>query len=154
MQEASISRILIGIDGSEGALRAARYARAIARHLPAQVTLLHVATITVPFSGVERNPEVARRAEEASRVYGEQALADAEQIFAGVTPVDKKLIFGDPASVICEVARADAFDLVVVSSRGLGTVDRLLLGSVSSAVVNHAPCPVLVVRKRDADTAT
>jgi nucleotide-binding universal stress UspA family protein len=37
-------------------------------------------------------------------------------------------------------------DLFVIGSRGLSTAKRLLLGSVSSAVVNHAPCPVLVVR--------
>jgi nucleotide-binding universal stress UspA family protein len=59
-----------------------------------------------------------------------------------------ELHFGDPAAVICRRAEELGADLLVLGSRGLGMLDRLLLGSVNSAVVQRAPCSVLVVRER------
>ena len=52
---------------------------------------------------------------------------------------------GDPARRLLE--RAAAADLLVVGSRGLGAVRRLLLGTVSEKVLQHAPCPVLIVKE-------
>ena len=52
----------------------------------------------------------------------------------------------DPADALVEQARTDGADLIVVGTRGLSTAQRLLLGSVSTKVVHHAPCDVLVVR--------
>jgi nucleotide-binding universal stress UspA family protein len=54
---------------------------------------------------------------------------------------------GRPATVIVEEARAFGADLMLVGSRGRGTIASLVLGSVSGEVVEHAPCPVLVARK-------
>lgn len=54
--------------------------------------------------------------------------------------------FGDPKHVICEVAKHENPDLIVVGSHGYGMVERVLIGSVSDYVVHHAQCPVLVVR--------
>lgn len=53
---------------------------------------------------------------------------------------------GNPREVICHVASAIQPNLLVIGSRGLGNLERLMLGSVSDYVVHHAPCPVLVVR--------
>jgi len=53
---------------------------------------------------------------------------------------------GSPTSVILDVAEAWKPDLIVVGSHGYPTWERLLLGSVSQAVVNHATCSVEVVR--------
>ena len=55
---------------------------------------------------------------------------------------------GDPATTICRRAVELGVELIVVGSRGLGTLDRLLVGSVSSAVVRDAHCSVLVLRGR------
>jgi nucleotide-binding universal stress UspA family protein len=57
-----------------------------------------------------------------------------------------ELRFGDPAQAICRAAEDRGAELIVVGSRGLGKLHRLLLGSVSRAVVEGAPCSVLVVR--------
>ncbi|MEO0801800.1 MAG: universal stress protein [Cyanobacteria bacterium J06642_2] len=53
---------------------------------------------------------------------------------------------GTPRTVICDIAAKETPDILAIGSRGLGTMERLLLGSVSDYVVHHAPCPVLVVR--------
>jgi nucleotide-binding universal stress UspA family protein len=57
---------------------------------------------------------------------------------------------GDPGDMIVEAAVAEHPDMVLVGSHGRGAVGRLFLGSVSEHVVRNAPCPVLVVRPREA----
>ena len=53
---------------------------------------------------------------------------------------------GQPADAIVDVARRESVDLVVMGSRGLGALEGALLGSVSEAVADRAPCPVLIAR--------
>ncbi len=60
--------------------------------------------------------------------------------------VHRALLVGRPATLIVDAARNIRADLVVVGSRGRGTLASMVLGSVSAEVVDHAPCPVLVVR--------
>lgn len=57
-----------------------------------------------------------------------------------------RVLAGDPARLIVDAAAAEGADLVITGCRGLGWTKRLVFGSVSSAVLNDAPCPVLVVR--------
>ena len=58
---------------------------------------------------------------------------------------EMKVANGDPAEEILKEARQGGYDLLIVGTRGLGPVGRLLLGSVSSKVADRSPCPVLVV---------
>jgi nucleotide-binding universal stress UspA family protein len=60
--------------------------------------------------------------------------------------VEARVLEGRPATRIVEEAQRLGADLIVMGARGLSAVRRLLLGSVSSEVVDHAPCPVLVAR--------
>jgi nucleotide-binding universal stress UspA family protein len=53
---------------------------------------------------------------------------------------------GNPAEVIVQEAEDSGADLIVVGTRGLHATKRLFIGSVSTNVVHHAPCDVLVVR--------
>ena len=53
---------------------------------------------------------------------------------------------GDPATMIVDEAEHEGADVIVMGTRGLNTAKRWLMGSVSSRVVQHAPCNVLVVR--------
>ncbi|CAN6444934.1 unnamed protein product [Victoria cruziana] len=54
---------------------------------------------------------------------------------------------GDPKDVICAAVEKFGVELLVLGSRGLGALQRTLLGSVSNYCVHHAKCPVLVVKK-------
>ena len=56
---------------------------------------------------------------------------------------------GNPGHVICKIANEEEVDLIIVGSRGQGTIRRTLMGSVSSYTVHHAHAPVLVVPKQD-----
>ena len=56
---------------------------------------------------------------------------------------------GDPGERICAVAVEESADVVVVGSHDVGTLRRILGGSVSDDVAHHAPCPVLLVRHQD-----
>lgn len=66
------------------------------------------------------------------------SLPDAE--------VSKEVVMGAPSRVIIEIAKEWGADLIVVGSHGRGFWGRVMLGSVSDAVLHHAPCSVLVVR--------
>ena len=52
-----------------------------------------------------------------------------------------------PADAIVEYAEKNGIDLIVIGNKGAGAVERFLIGSVSSKVVSHAPCSVMVVKK-------
>jgi nucleotide-binding universal stress UspA family protein len=80
-----------------------------------------------------------------ARISAREAVAKAAAQLGGRVPpsVTVRAIFGMPAAALIEASR-DA-DLLVVGSRGVGSFTRLMLGSVSSQVVHHAYCPVVVV---------
>jgi nucleotide-binding universal stress UspA family protein len=97
----------------------------------------------VPASAWKQIEDVER--EHAQNVI-EAALTAANA--AGVD-ADGAVLQGDPVTEICEAAREAT--LVVIGSHGWGSVKRLVFGSVSSAVLHHASCPVLVVRSASDD---
>ena len=139
------AQVLVAVDGSDQALAACLAAVEIAACFGAGVTVLHVA-VPQPRSALISSAAAARHAEARARANGE-AVLDAAR--AGARPglsITTELIFGDPADVICRRADDLEVDLVVVGSRGLGTLHRLLLGSVSQAVVSRSRRSVLVVR--------
>ena len=74
-----------------------------------------------------------------------QALGDAHRQDSQIK-LSKSLKEGRPADIIVQTAIDDQVDLIVISSRGLGGVKQLFLGSVSDRVADEAPCPVLIVK--------
>lgn len=100
----------------------------------AKVTLLHVS-----------ESKLANLEREAVRIVGENILADAATNFEGID-LDKRLEYGSPAQNIIKVARQENYDIIILGSRGLNSVKRYLLGSVSEDVSMHARRSVLIVR--------
>lgn len=92
--------------------------------------------------GVDPDPEPARH----HHLALERALRD---LGGPGRHVETMALHGRAASAIVDEARGWDADLIVVGSRGRGTWRSMVLGSVSAEVVDHAPCPVLVVRGPD-----
>lgn len=136
-----MSRIVVGLDSSEGSERALRWALDEAELRGAELELVHSfpppemvalpAVVTLP-----SDDELRKGAEEII----DQALANVGG--PRDVPVVRTVRSGGAASVLCEAA--EGADLLVVGARGLGGFRGLLLGSVTHQVVAHAPCPVVV----------
>lgn len=145
VKEPSIRHILVAIDGSPSSEAAWRFALNLARATGAMLTALCVALPRLS-STVAPSKPAALRAESAARLASERVLQAAQAEAEGLAGFQAELQFGDPAAVICARAKALDVDLIAVGSRGMGRVERLMLGSVSRAVAERAHCSVVVVR--------
>jgi nucleotide-binding universal stress UspA family protein len=141
--------IVVGIDGSAGSQEALEWAvkHAALEHAPLTVLAVH----EVAASAWTGNPVLLpedRPEQEHARQAAQEIVNKLISDLGGATPesVTVRGVSGAPAQILIE-ASADA-DLVVVGSRGAGGFANLLTGSVSSKVVNHAACPVVVVRRQ------
>ena len=138
------NHILLGVDGSEHALHAAKTASDLARSMKSSILRIVVAYDPVPPYLGEPNMQTAisARMEEAEKIIKNAVNA------VGDIPgeVHTEVLEGPPAEAILEVANTRKCDLIVMGSRGLGRLTGVLLGSQSQKVVQHAPCPVLIVR--------
>jgi nucleotide-binding universal stress UspA family protein len=119
----------------------------------ARVTLLHVLP-TSAASGLRRaiasKGEPAEESRRKRRADADAMLAEGAAMFSDPRyPVERLVSEGDPAREIVRSAHTRDVDLVVVGARGLGTLGRFLLGSVSEAVLHHMDRPVAIIRARD-----
>jgi nucleotide-binding universal stress UspA family protein len=133
------SKIVVGYDGSDPSKHALERALALAGN-DGKITVVAAAEPHARVAiteGAHLDPsEVERRRRD---LEGAQQLLSERGVQAETIEAQ-----GDPGAVIVQAAK-DA-DLVIVGSRGLNPVQRILLGSVSSKVVHRAECDVLVVR--------
>ena len=137
-------RILLAVDGSENALRAAQVAAELARSMKSERL-----RIVVCFEGMPSylgEPNLQKAIDQ--RVLAANEILHQAVDAVGDVPaeVHAELIEGDPAEAIIEVAKVRNSDVIVMGSRGLGRLAGLVLGSTSQKVVSHASCPVLIVR--------
>lgn len=138
-------RIVVGVDGSAGSVRALQHAVDLARALSADVDVIH--TWQVAYGATELSMMPAVPVTEIPE-GAEQVLARViDSVDAHGVRVDPIVSEGDPASTLLDAA--EGADMLVVGSRGRGGFVGLLLGSVSHKVIHHAPCPVLVVPHPD-----
>jgi nucleotide-binding universal stress UspA family protein len=137
-----MERIVVGFDGSEHSRKALERAADLA----GGATLAVVCAADV--ARLVRDPAGgASPVDPADAEARANALAEARRYLEGRGLVG---VFiegtGHPADVIVQEAAESGADLIVVGTRGLNAAKRLVMGSVSTTVVHHAPCDVLVVR--------
>lgn len=127
---------LLCSDGSTHAQRAVEEAIRLVRGMPTgRLALLHV------------EPWLSKEAAEhelAERSWRATASARAALSGAGLTVPLHALMHGDPATAICDFARAVRARGIIIGSRGLGATANLLLGSVASKVIQSSTLPVLI----------
>ncbi|HET6897977.1 MAG TPA: universal stress protein [Vicinamibacteria bacterium] len=150
----TISRILCPTDFSELSKHALAEAAALARWYEAEITLLHVAPLTIAATEVAYVPSPWLSPEMREKLRGD-LHAFAEPTRAQGLTVRTSLGEGSPATEILDTARTEAFDLIVMGTHGRGGLESWVLGSVTEAVLRSSPCPVLTVapRSRLAPTA-
>jgi nucleotide-binding universal stress UspA family protein len=146
--------IVVGVDGSEASREALRWAADEARLRSASLVAVHAwsfvqaqplgdpGNLAIP-AGDLAGQLVAES--DAAREALEATVSDALGADPGIA-VERKLVEGDASDAL--VAESQSAELVVVGSHGRSGLTAALLGSVSRHVVNHAGCPVVVVKAR------
>jgi nucleotide-binding universal stress UspA family protein len=127
-------RVLVAIDGSSGSRDALRFLSISELERDSRLTLLHVLPRAVA-------------AERKRQADAEALLRGAARMLEDRRRIERLVAYGDAAREIVKIARSRDVDLVVVGARGLGTLGRLLLGSVSETVLHQGSRPVLIVRE-------
>jgi len=140
-------RITVAVDGSEHSTAALDVAIDLAHRYGSDLSILAVAPL-IPMYVAPQEPFVATAVppSDLPRYQAIVAASVKRAEAAGVTTVSGVCTDGVVIDEILGHLDDHPTDLLVIGSRGLSAAKRLLLGSVSSAMVNHAPCPVLVVR--------
>ncbi|MBI1797477.1 MAG: universal stress protein [Candidatus Eisenbacteria bacterium] len=146
-------KILLGVDDSPHARAAVEYVRTMQWPKPTRVTVLSVVRplVTAYVEAYAPLPHTIDEAEAEQMSWHQETASDAERVLRGAGfETEAKVLRGDPRDVLVEMAKAERADLVVVGSHGRTGMAKLLLGSVASHVVTHAPCNVMVVKLPDA----
>ena len=136
-------RILLGIDGSDHAAKATEVTAGLAKAVGGEVLVLHVieriaASKGAPATDLEIPRDAASLVEEAGTRLKKDGIRTREKVVTAPS--------GRVVPEILSAAEESGADLIVVGSRGLSDFSGLLVGSVSHKLIQHADCPVLVVR--------
>ena len=149
-------KILVPLDGSELAERALPLATALAAQGGGSLMLLRVPIFDLQESLLPAVTEhydarwreyTAEDAVRAAAAYLDRLATNLRE--EGIV-VYTRVVEGDPAGIIVDMAQTENIDLIVMSPRGIAGLTRWVFGSVTERVLRHAPCPVLVSRAQDA----
>jgi nucleotide-binding universal stress UspA family protein len=146
-------KVLIATDGSTFSQTAVKeWCRFVDKTEVAAIKIVSVYSAVLPVDTFAPSVEYAEELENAQKMqavdFAEKAAAEVRVCFPGSEPdLTTKIVIGNPPQVIVETAKEWSADLIVIGSHGRGFWKRMLLGSVTDAVVHHASCSVLVIRQ-------
>ena len=137
-------KIMVCTDGSEYGNKAVKYAARFADNYGIDLTILHVIEDTITQDELPTFPGFKPRREKA-----EQILSQAKQLAGEVSKkvtCHERIALGPITSEIVRIAAVEDFDGIVVGTKGVRGLKRMLIGSIARQVIRHAHCPVTVVR--------
>jgi nucleotide-binding universal stress UspA family protein len=142
--------IVVAFDGSEDSKRAVEAACDLSKKFDSRLLVVHVySTPNIAYAGAAGMlaPDFPKL-EEAAKSNGEKVLERGVQLAGGTVPGTAGKLLESPSVVqaLVDFVTDEKADLLVVGTRGMTGFKKLVLGSVSSGIVSHSPCPVLVVR--------
>ncbi len=147
---AEFRRVVVAFDGSKDSVKAVHLAASICSKFGSEIVVVHVfASPSVGLSAASGMPlPDYSDMEEASKEVGQKVLSRGVQIASedGVKAEGKLIEAASVVEALVELAQKQDADLIVAGTRGMTGFKKLILGSVSSGLVGHAHCPVLVVR--------
>jgi nucleotide-binding universal stress UspA family protein len=147
--------IVVGVDGSDASREALRWGAEEARLRDARLVAVHAWSF-IPAAPIGDPGMLAMPAGDLAGQLSAESEAATSALEAVVTEalgpdptieIDRRVVEGDAGEVL--VAEGATADLIVVGSHGRTGLKAALLGSVSRHVVDHAPCPVVVVKASD-----
>jgi nucleotide-binding universal stress UspA family protein len=144
-------KILVATDGSPDSGRAALRAVDLAHAFGSELHVVHVVPLSPPYFVVGQEdvegPSLYEEDTQRARQLLDEQVRRIEE--AGGEVTEAHLRTGEPDAEVISLAEEMGVDLIVVGARGLNPLKRLLVGSVSSSIVTHAHCPVLVSRAEE-----
>ncbi len=136
-----LKRIVYATDFSPLSEVALQYATALARDTGATLLITHVEEDPLAYGAGEGFVALPEWTSEAIRKRLEAVVPPDENV-----QYEHRLLLGDPAEMIVQLADEEKADLIVMGTHGRSGLSRLLMGSVAEAVVREASCPVLTVK--------
>jgi len=147
---ATLSRIVVAFDGSKDAVKAVQLACSLAAKYDSDISVVHVySPPLIGFSAASGMPVPDyKELEDSAKETGQNVLSRGVQLVTATGAKARGELLQAPSVVdaLVEYAARENADLIVVGTRGMSGFKKLILGSVSSGLVSHSPCPVLVVR--------
>jgi nucleotide-binding universal stress UspA family protein len=152
----AISKIMCAVDGSEHSFRAANYAFLMAENFGAELRLVHVihnTGFTNPDdyglydleSGEVKKSEIQEIRQETEE-WLDRMKNSVDQDKSLLTKIELVGTSTSVESAIVNYAKRNLVEIIIIGSTGRSAIKKLLVGSVTSAVINHAHCPVMVVK--------
>ena len=139
---ASFKNILVPIDGSIYSEKSLERASELVDAFGSNLTLIYVVEKSIPINLLDRKEYL-----EILRKFGTNVLEKANKKLSKKGITTKVLLKeGNIVNEIEKIAKKEKCDLILVGSKGLGAVARLLLGSVSNKISQTSPCSVLIVK--------
>ena len=143
-----VARLLVGYDGSDSANAATAYGLWLAGKVGAETTLVHAGPTPEMAPSADLLPAAAEQVVAYEREW-QRRLENLREYAAQDVVVNCRVIRGNPAGALIAAAIASRADIILTGSHGAGRVRAALLGSVSSQVLTHAPCSVMVFRENE-----
>jgi nucleotide-binding universal stress UspA family protein len=148
--EAGFERIIVAFDGSNDSVKAMGLACALTLKFGSKLTVVHVfSSPSIGYSATSGMPiPDYKTLEDAKKAGAKEVLSKGLRLAAkqGVEARAELIEAPSVVEALVEFAANEKADLIVTGTRGMTGFKKLILGSVSSGIVNHAHCPVLVVR--------